>query len=54
MRAVHSGRPLSCAVQLLCLAQHHAANVYADGDYETYKGMLVVAFDGKPTIHKVR
>lgn len=31
---------------LLCLAQHHAANVYADGDYETYKGMLVVAVDG--------
>ena len=30
------------------------AREYADGDYETYKGMLVVAFDGKPTIHKVR
>lgn len=31
---------------LLCLAQHHASNVYADGDYGTYKGMLVVAVDG--------
>lgn len=31
---------------LLCLAQHHASNVYADGDYGTYKGMLVVAIDG--------
>ena len=31
---------------LLYLAQRHAANVYADGDFETYKGMLLVAIDG--------
>lgn len=31
---------------LLYLARHHAANVYADGDFDTYKGMLLVAIDG--------
>lgn len=28
------------------LARSHAAGVYADGDYKTYKGMVVVAIDG--------
>lgn len=28
------------------LARGHAAGVYADGDYRTYKGMVVVAIDG--------
>ena len=31
---------------LLGLARHHAAGVYADGDYRTYRGMLLVAIDG--------
>lgn len=31
---------------LLELARHHAAGVYADGDYSTYGGMLLVAIDG--------
>ena len=31
---------------LLHLARHHAANVYSDGDFGTYKGMLLVAVDG--------
>ena len=31
---------------LLHLARHHAANVYSDGDFDTYKGMLLVAIDG--------
>lgn len=31
---------------LLYLAQHHASNVYADGDCDDYKGMLLVAVDG--------
>ena len=31
---------------LLCLAQHHASSVYADGDFAAYKGMLLVAVDG--------
>ena len=31
---------------LLELARHHASCVYADGDYSTYKGMLLVAIDG--------
>ena len=31
---------------LLYLAQHHAANVYADGDCDDYKGMLLIAVDG--------
>ena len=28
------------------LARRHAAGVYADGDFRTYKGMVVVAIDG--------
>ena len=31
---------------LMELARHHAAGVYADGDYDTYRGMLLVAIDG--------
>ncbi len=31
---------------LLELARHHAAGVYADGDHDTYGGMLLVAIDG--------
>lgn len=31
---------------LLELARHHAAGVYADGDHDTYRGMLLVAIDG--------
>lgn len=31
---------------LLGLARHHAAGVYADGDYRTYRGMLLVATCG--------
>ena len=31
---------------LLGLARHHAAGACADGDYRTYRGMLLVAIDG--------
>ena len=31
---------------LLELARHHAAGVYSDGEYDTYRGMLLVAIDG--------